>query len=482
MRRRQYGVSLIFVVVALVGVAIMFFAMATLFSGSSGGARSSKTAASFAAAGAALEQFAGTSGRLPCPADPTASTGDAAPNAGAAACTFPMGTIPWKTIGMRSEDALDAWGWKISYRVFSGATGLTQEGGASMVNCDTSNALPGGGTAPTPSSLAPGGLCGFAHDHTDQQFLLNKGLRINDFGANKTDLAYVLMSHGPSGMGAYTSTGVRKALPTSADELANINTTNATGQFIAKAPNTQGIAPDAATYFDDVLASQSIRDLVKRANLAARDWPENFTAGSSSSVTMDAATVAAALGRPGTPMSPGDTGTDTIDFFTGTAFAGIQAFDAGGNANLTYDTTGGAPNIGVAGNGSNLMTSFGGERLRIDFSAQSRKFGVALADFGISNISGTNFTERVEFRFYNAGTELAGSPIVKSACAPDGKVATFALDPGGNFNRVDIRPLAATPFGITATALADIRTCPSSTADCFSNLDTGLTPAGNRCP
>jgi hypothetical protein len=469
MRGRQYGVSLIFVVIALVGAAVIFFAMTTLFRGSSGIASSSKTATGFAAASAALEQFAGTSGRLPCPADPTASTGDAAPNTAATACTFPKGTVPWRTIGMRSEDALDAWGRKISYRVFSGTMGLTQDEGASMVNCDLDN----GGT-PTPSSLAPGGLCGLAHDHTVAQvLLLNKGLHADDFGTIRTDVAYVLISHGPSGLGAHTSTGIPMSLPTSAAELANINTTDASGQFIAKAAVTQGIAADAATYFDDILAFQSIPELVKRANLSARNWPESTNIVSN--FTMDSATVGAAI--LGTPTPDASTGRDDITFGSGSTQARVRGFDSGGNQDITFNTVGGASGLGITGNGNLLMTSTSSERLRIDFGQSARKFAVALGDFGTYVASGVTYTEEVEFRFRGGASNVN---VVKSGCRADGGVATFSIDPGTDFNRVDIRPQPAvpTPFAITAMTVADFKTCTAGSEECLSNLAT----ASNRCP
>jgi hypothetical protein len=468
-------VSLIFVVIALVGVAVMFFAMTTLLRGGTDSARSSKTATGFAAASAALEQFAGTSGRLPCPADPTANTGDAIPNTGAAACSFPMGTIPWKTIGMRSDDALDAWGWKISYRVYSGPTGLTQEGGASMVDCDTNN-----GATPTPPSIAPGGLCGLLHNHTDAQFLAGKGLRGNDFGTARSDVGYVLISHGPSGMGAYTSTGVRKPMPTSVDELANINTTDAAGQFIAKAAVTHNVATgaplaiDATTYFDDILSFQSVSDIVKHANLSARDWPE-VADNAITKFTMDAATINPVI--PGSVSPNTNTGRDDITFGSGSTSARVRGFDADGNQDITYNTVGGASGLGINGNGSLLLSSTNSERIRIDFGQSAQRFAVALGDFGTYVASGVTYTEQVEFRFRGG---LINVNIVKSACRADGGVATFSIDPGTDFTRVDIRPQAALPsaFGITSLTVADFKTCAAGTQECLSTLAT----AANRCP
>jgi type II secretory pathway pseudopilin PulG len=472
MNSRQGGAGGLLIAVLILLLAVIALAAIRLSATTSTADRSQQTAAKLALIGNALDHFASTSERLPCPADPSANSGDAVPATASATCTFAAtGTVPWRAIGIRQDDAFDSWGDKISYRVFSGTSGLTQANGASMVNCRKAP-----GVAPTPSSLAPGDLCGLSHDHTAAQFLVPplppppnaKGLSVNDFGTNRADIAYVLVSHGPTGLGAYTSAGVRKTLPTSANELANINTSTPAGQFVAQAASAAGSDPNAATFFDDVIAFQSIPELVTRANLAARDWPENFLLG----YTMDSVTVSAAAGGP---VSPGALNTDTLSFGTGASLATVRSFDSGGNQNLTFNTTGGAPSLGVEGNGSNLMSSTGGEFLRLDFAQKGWKLGVALAGFGTYVVSGTTYTERVEFRFSGGTTSVN---IIKSGCNPDSGVATFSIDPGTDFNRVEIHPLAATPSGATITGLAEFRLCGASGVTCLPSLAT----SSNRCP
>ena len=73
----------------------------------------------------ALHAFAASHGRLPCPANGALDTGAAAPNAATTLCTSRDGTVPWATMGLSPDDALDAWGRKISYRVYDGAAGMT---------------------------------------------------------------------------------------------------------------------------------------------------------------------------------------------------------------------------------------------------------------------------------------------------------------------------------------------------------------------
>src|SRR6185312_672973 len=177
MKRPQRGAGGIFVFILLLLAMVFIAAMFTLSNTSSSVDLRKQTATSLANAAAALEQFASQSGRLPCPADPTLDTGLAVPNNASVNCTNPTGTLPWATIGMRRDDAIDAWGWKIGYRVYSGNGGMTQANGASMVNCDTVQAL-------NPVGLDGNGLCQVVagrHDTPDTTFVAGKGLSVNDF-------------------------------------------------------------------------------------------------------------------------------------------------------------------------------------------------------------------------------------------------------------------------------------------------------------
>src|SRR5690349_8654527 len=126
MRRRAVGASGFFVVVILLLVAAGILAVVGLSRSRLPGERGGKALAQFRELEAALVQFVAANGRLPCPANPTAGDGLASPATGAT-CSSPQGTIPWKTLGARKEDAIDPWGWQISYRVYTGNAGsLTQ--------------------------------------------------------------------------------------------------------------------------------------------------------------------------------------------------------------------------------------------------------------------------------------------------------------------------------------------------------------------
>jgi Tfp pilus assembly protein PilV len=439
MRHRQRGVSVIFVVVVLVALAAVLLAFMSLFRSGTSVGGSSQTAANLGAAADALEQFASTAARLPCPADPTADTGDAVPAIASATCNFSAGTIPWKTLGLSREGAIDSWGNKISYRVYTGTNGsLTQAEGASMVKCDTVEPVPGGRTAVVASA---GGLCKDTYDTTEAQFLLNKGLTVTDFGNAVTGVAYVLVSHGPTGLGGYTTAGVQKAPPGNAGEIANTGTA---GPFVAQAAMTIGLGPGDAAFFDDVVAYRKIDDFVKRTHLAARDWPEVTV---TSSVLLNAATVGAAAGRSvsfGNSVGQRsiDLGTATVSGFRAGNRTSTLSFDEGANGS-TGEGIGG---IGINRNGT-LISSADGEFVKIDFDTPAAKLGITLNDFGTYRSGGRDYTEKVQFTFYNGGTQV-GSPVVKDGCKPDGGLASYSIDvPGGIYNRVDVTPIAATASG-----------------------------------
>ena len=188
-------------------------------------------------------------------------------------CNSADGVVPWKTLAMRREDALDGWGRKISYRVFSGAAGFTQADGVNMTNCNTSLG------APINPALAAGSLCasGVPPPNTPAQFLGARGnmLVVQDMATTRNGNAFVLISHGESGYGAYLAEGAatRTTLPNSSgSEYPN---TQASGTYMILARSSPDTPVSDASHFDDVVTYMSISDLAANAKLAARSW-SNF--------------------------------------------------------------------------------------------------------------------------------------------------------------------------------------------------------------
>lgn len=474
-RARQRGVSGLLILAMLMFVVLGVVASYALTRVTTKTGDRGVTMARLNAAAEALEQYAAAAARLPCPADPGVDTGLEV-QATAATCTFPEGTLPWRTIGMRRDDAFDAWGRKLSYRVYTGNNGsLTQPGGLSMVECDTVEPTTGSATA---AAASLGGLCVSNNDPylrstSAAKFLAGKGLTLSDNGANRGDVAYVVVSHGASGFGAYTASGVRMALPIGNDERGN---TRDVGTFTVRAFSDAETTPAVGTHFDDLLAYRTIPDLVKRISLAARDWPDTVT----SSLRFDNPTVGGAMGT-GT-VAPGDLGTASLTFPQGVRVAGT----AGGAASsLSYGEVGGIGGIGVGGFNA-MLNSFSGEMLRIELPEKSARFAVTLNHFGRYLNFGVMYFEQVQITFYSStGTGSyvqVGATVQKAACRDDGGLASFEITPAGVFDAVEIRPVSAVSgsgsFWFTSFLVSEFAACK---LDPSHQCRTTLASGSNTC-
>jgi len=258
----------------------------------------------------ALANFVAQNKRLPCPANGTIASGAA--NAGMenpfpatgvcnpVAQTF--GVVPWVTLGLSEDDATDPWFGRMTYRV-DPALAQIAPSLMDMSNCDPA------GTGVT----GAGGICqsptlpcvGSAACTSPTNYLAGKGLDVWD-GVNGaagwavrqnnraagTGAAYVIISHGPTGAGAYNKNGAGGPLfqtqpgtlsipnpapppaivPAGTDELPNFN-----GQAIAL-PAVQGTTYRDAplndivtqTHFDDYLSHPTIMSVLNKANLGPR--------------------------------------------------------------------------------------------------------------------------------------------------------------------------------------------------------------------
>ena len=239
----------------------------------------------------ALANFVAQNKRLPCPANGTIASGSA--NAGIES-PFPAtglctpanqsnGVVPWITLGISETDAADPWNGRISYRV--------QAALASSVNklMDMSWCDPAGTTTGASGlALACNSACtGTACMHP-LNFLYSKGLQVQDGAGvwlnrpsppwapvtppppNSTGAAYVLISHGPTGAGAYNKSGIIQpgSATVGTNEAMNRNNQALTGASIfmdAKQDTT--LTP---SHFDDYLSHPSITTVLLNANLAAR--------------------------------------------------------------------------------------------------------------------------------------------------------------------------------------------------------------------
>lgn len=475
MRKRQSGAAGLFIAVLLILVIGGILATLAFLQTRGQGDKSGQDTQRMEKVKAALVQFVATNSRLPCPANPTANpeTGLENRTALSATCNSPTGTVPWATIGLGRNDAIDAWGWKISYRVYTGTAGsLTQDGGANMVDCDTTELVSRGTTTVSGSA---GGLCRSTLDTLPAEFLAAaKGLSITWFGAAITRVAYVLVSHGPSGYGAYTATVPASMKTAPVAGSAEASNTAAAGPFVAKEWNTAGLALDDANHFDDVLAYQTIADVVRLAGRGARDWPEVALAD----VRLDRATLQTALGSTISGTNT-NLGQSTL-YISGARVTGLVS---GSAAELSYySETGGIDGIGGAA-GSGRLNASQNEGVRLEFNQTASRLGLTLNNFGIVTAGGQTYVEQAQLVFYDAAGAVVDT-INVSACRSElgsGRLASFSVSPAASFSRVDISPRTVTGSGggsrSTSFIMSEFIACNSTT--CLTSLYDAV---NNSCP
>lgn len=281
----------------------------------------------------ALANFVAQYKRLPCPAIGTLASGVA--NAGMENISLvgpfvppvpPKGTcspsdqrtgvVPWVTLGLTERDATDPWNGRITYRVFPPLAMQAQAvplspilpvtppyGLMDMTACDPSIGAVGASVAIT--APACGGLFTAATGCTQcasaaacstatigncvapASFLANKGLDVwNGVGgfvarqnnrAAGTGAAYVIISHGPTGRGAYNSNGGATqpgsfaAYGPNEGQNRNFNPVVIPGlQATAYRDAQVNDIQNAGAHFDDYLSHPTIMSVLNKANLGPR--------------------------------------------------------------------------------------------------------------------------------------------------------------------------------------------------------------------
>jgi hypothetical protein len=328
----------------------------------------------------------------------------------------------------------------------------------------------------SPAGLDPNGLCQVIagrHDTPDTTFVAGKGLPVTDFGTTydgtkpSGGAAYVLISFGPSGFGAYTGSGsANPNTPNSTDEKNNLK---ATGPFVLEAASDPTVPPGDNTHYDDILLYRTVTDLAKKANLAARDWPDDNV---TSSNTFDRNTVSTALGVSDVrTVNGGNTGQASLSF----AFATVTALNSAGNAAISFTSgSGGAADaIGVlpqgqSGGSSNDLTSTGGEGLRFDFAGQSRQISMSLANFNSLDSAQLLFIEVQGTTATTVHTASISTATCSNFFTFSSDTASFTIDAGATFNRVEIRP-TSNFFGASTFGVEEVRSCIAGVT-CRTNL------------
>ena len=272
--RRRRGFTLVEILVVVVILGLIMSMAAVLLRSVTATQKRSVTGTRLANIDAALVQFVMQQRRLPCPADGTQppSTGgdEARPASGTCNANEMNGVIPWKTLGLAASDATDGWDRRITYRVDKS---LTADDGMNLSWCDPAGTggLAGGACNNTCTSAA------LASCTPPATYLTGKGLNVKNLaavdvmlpgGAPPTGAAYVLISHGESGGGAYLDTGQvsTSTVTDGTEEQKNYANLALQAYYV----DDQSTDVGGTAHFDDIVVRPSVLAVASKAGLGPR--------------------------------------------------------------------------------------------------------------------------------------------------------------------------------------------------------------------
>jgi hypothetical protein len=372
----------------------------------------------------ALLRFVMTYQRLPCPASGTARTGIENPQAsatdptvGTATCGSPDGVVPWKTLGLTETDALDPWSRYVSYRVYDGAAGFTVTKGLSLVDCLDEE-------VPVVYTMSgPAGTCNSnTHENTISDFFASKGLTVNDRGTANTKVAYVLVSHGPSGNGAFFPGASARLAAPNASSMEAFNAASG-GTYWIVAPSVPTVAASDAAHFDDIVRYAYAAGVIANARLGGRPWPlfGIFNQG----------TLGLSAGTFNTNQ-----GSKKVTATEGPVMVKASADVPGRTLCATNEDVQGV--TACTGNsGNDYITNSQNENVSFDFRVKRRFLKIKLTDF--RNQGGAGNIEQAHFALYNGTNPTPVYSVDKTACGEDSHaVGQFLITPGVDFTRVEV--------------------------------------------
>ena len=192
------------------------------------------------------------------------------------------GVVPWRSLGLKRSEVMDGWGNLLTYRVHPE---LVNTDSIDLTTCHPlggSNSLAGNGKCKSCSGSGTN-AGSFSSCNAPGLYTLNKGLKVIGPGsqvlmdpagtaATNNGAAYIVISHGENGAGAYSVGGIAQTGRPAAGsrETQNAATTqfmfNAIPDFYDDAPSlTEGTA-----YFDDLVLRPRILDVANAASLGPR--------------------------------------------------------------------------------------------------------------------------------------------------------------------------------------------------------------------
>jgi prepilin-type N-terminal cleavage/methylation domain-containing protein len=300
--RADAGFTLIEIAVVIVVLSLLIAMIAGIATAMLGQQRREATRQRLAGVETAIALFVSQNKRLPCPADGrisgTASgAGIEARNdttdvceVGGAANTQTHGVVPWQALGLAEQDVTDGWGNRLTYRV---APELVLDSAMDFTACDPGGAFDLTGTPLGRCNQVGAGAtdCSSANFPSrctpPSAYTQDKGLRVRNLVSPtpvmnpgqtpvSTGAAYVVISHGENGQGAYSNQGTLQAgtiasgtleSDNNAADVAFVTSTSLTAAaFVDDFP----VFIEGAGHFDDWLLRPSILTVATKAQLGPR--------------------------------------------------------------------------------------------------------------------------------------------------------------------------------------------------------------------
>ncbi len=291
---RSRGFTLIEIAVVIVVLSFLLAMLAGIATAMVGQQRREATRQRLAGVETALALFVSQNKRLPCPADGALAGTNA--NAGVEQFTAGIpytcsvggvggsqqnGVVPWRALGLAEQDATDGWGNRLTYRV---ATSYVTPGSMNFTLCD-----PGGSAALAGAYSTSTGYCEptcssstFPAGCTPPSAVTsaNIGLQVRNLAGTvimnpapvapevSTGAAYVVISHGENGAGAYSNLGVLQTATVGmgTEEAKNAADLALQPYYVDDFPSYS----DGAGHFDDFVLRPSILTVATKAQLGPR--------------------------------------------------------------------------------------------------------------------------------------------------------------------------------------------------------------------
>jgi type II secretory pathway pseudopilin PulG len=292
LRARIAGFTLVEMALVLVLVGLLAFLFLPMGRVMQEQAKIKETRAKLDAIEAAMVRYVMLNERLPCPAD--GQLPDSNPNAGVELNTSPQPNtgcnpealtrpvVPWRALGLTADDAVDAWGTRITYRPWMTNAIADRSLTTNAINCAAVTGKPLKARPPTGSgsdsweALLTNAACQVTPPNNNPGHrVLTKvtggsSLANPDTSTNgKTGAAYVLISHGPNQCGGYTRSGSYQTqcagTPASLDEQRNFNNQPSQGNGAGQGYVDRPYDENPSSYFDDIVRWRTIMQVAVEA-------------------------------------------------------------------------------------------------------------------------------------------------------------------------------------------------------------------------